>query len=193
VREQEAEPGWLDEDGLWWCVQGGNAAIRPAWFRALVSVMSAADRIQALRRHEFAVAVDDFGGWIEARHASGFRLVGGSSLLTAALCHWEHYDPQFASSAAQHARQQEAFQHAYKKVQAVGHAELGEPTMQGRDHDEFRHRWSAWRIGEVLLAVHQAVGDVQFGLSLQIDARRYPSNAALDPQSPFLDWMWRIP
>ena len=105
---------WLDEDGLWWCVRGGAAAIRPAWFRTLVSVMSAADRVEALRRHEFAVAVDDFGGTaqrIDAQHASGFRLLGNSSLLTAAL----------------------------------------------------------------------------------LDARRYPANAALEPQSPFVYWMWSIP
>ena len=65
--------------------------------------------------------------------------------------------------------------------------------MQGRDRDRFQHRWSAWRTGEVLLAVYQAAGDVQFGLSIQMDARRYPATAALEPRSPFVDWMWIAP
>jgi len=192
VSDQNAEPGWVDEDGLWWCVQGGAAAIRPAWFRTVVSVMSAADRIQALRRHGFTATVDSIN-WVEARHPSGLRLVGTSPVLAGALCYWEGYIREFASSSARHARQQAAFQRAYRAVQAVGIAELGEPAMQGRDRDSFQHRWSAWRVGEVLLAVYQAAGDIQFGLSIQMDARRYPAEAALEPQSPFVDWMWASP
>jgi hypothetical protein len=106
------------------------------------------------------------------------------------LCYWEEYDLKFASSPARHARQKAAFEHAYDAVRAVGLAVLGEPALQGRDRDEFKHRWSAWRVGDVLLAVHQAVGDVQFGLSIQADVRRYPAGAALQPRSPFVDWMW---
>jgi hypothetical protein len=162
----------------------------------LVSIMAAADRVPALRRHGFAVAGDDIDGaatWIDARHPSGLRLVGHSPLLTAALCYWEDFQPQFAPSAERHARQQAAFQHAYQAVQAMGLAELGEPAMQGQDLDRFQHRWSAWRAGEVLVAVHQAAGDVQFGLSIQLDARRYPARATLEPRSPFIDWMWSVP
>jgi hypothetical protein len=158
--------------------------------------MSAADRVQALRTNGFTVAVEDIDGnahRIDARHGSGLVLMGLTSLLTAALCYWEDYDPVFARSTAEHARQQTAFQQAYQAVRTVGIAELGEPIMQGRDRDQFRHEWSAWRVEEVLVAVYQAVGDVQFGLSVQMDARRYPASAALEPQSPFVDWMWSFP
>ena len=192
VSDQDAQPGWVDEDGLWWYTQGGAAAIQPAWFRLVVSVMSAADRIQALRRHGFTATVDGIG-LIDARHPSGLRLVGLSPVMTGALCYWEDYRLGYASSTAWHARQRAAFQRAYQAVQAVGIAELGEPTRQGRDRDEFRHRWSAWRVGEVLLAVYQAAGDLQFGLSIQLDARRYSAGAALEPYSPFVDWMWAPP
>jgi hypothetical protein len=194
--DQDADLGWVDENGLWWCAPGGATAIRPAWFHSLVSVMSAADRVQALRRDGFTAAIDDLDGTaqrIAAQHPSGLRLLGHSSLLTAALCYGEDYDPKFASSPARHARQQAAFEQAYDAVQAVGLAVLGEPTLQGRDRDEFQHHWSAWRVGDVLLAVYQAVGDVQFGLSIQLDARRYPADAALQPRSPFVDWMWSAP
>jgi hypothetical protein len=193
VRGQDAQLGWVDEDGLWWCVQGGVAAIRPAWFHTLVSVTSAADRVRALHSHGFTAAIDKLDGAtqrIDAQHPSGLRLLGHSSLLTAALCCWEDYDRELAASAARHARQQAGFQHAYQAVQAVGLAELGEPTMQGRDRGRFQYRWSVWRVEEVLLVVYQAAGDAQFGLSIQMDARRYPVKAALAPQSPFVDWMW---
>jgi hypothetical protein len=36
--DQDADLGWVDENGLWWCAPGGAAAIRPAWFHTLVSV-----------------------------------------------------------------------------------------------------------------------------------------------------------
>ena len=196
MSDQNAELGWVDQDGLWWCVQGGAVAIRPAWFHTLVSVMSAADRVQALRDQGFTAAVDEIDGTaqtIDAQHPSGLRLLGHSSLLTAALCYWEDYDPKFASSVARHARQQAAFEDAYQAVRVIGFTELGEPTRHGRDRDGFQHRWSAWRAGEMLLAVYQAVGDVQFGLSIQMDARRYPANAAIEPQSPFVQWMWIAP
>jgi hypothetical protein len=196
MADPDADPGWVDENGLWWCVPGGAAAIRPAWFRTLVSVMSAADRVEALRRDGFTVAIDDIDGAaqrIDAQRPSGLRLQGHLSLLTAALCYWEDYDLKIASSPARHARQKAAFEHAYHAVRAVGLDALGEPTLQGRDRDQFQHHWSAWRVGEVLLAVCQAVGDVQFGLSVQMDARRYPADAALEPRSPFVDWMWIAP
>jgi hypothetical protein len=45
----------------------------------------------------------------------------------------------------------------------------------------------------VLLAVYQTIGDVQLGTSLQMDARSHPASAALEPQSPFVDWMWSVP
>jgi hypothetical protein len=192
VSDQDAQPGWVDEDGLWWRVQGGAAAIQPAWFRTVVSVMSAADHVQALRRHGFTVAVDSIN-WVDARHPSGLRLVGLPPVLTGALCYWEDYRLESASSTTRHARQRAAFQRAYQAVRAVGIAELGEPAMQGRDRDTFRHRWSAWRAGEVLLAVYQAAGDLQFGVSIQMDARPYPAGAALEPYSPFVDWMWASP
>ncbi len=194
--DQDADLGWVDENGLWWCAPGGATAIRPAWFHSLVSVMSAADRVEALRREGFMAAIEDLDGTaqrIVAQHPSGLRLLGHSSLLTAALCYWEDYDLKFASSPVRHARQQAAFEHAYNAVRALGLAVLGEPTLQGRDRDEFQHQWSAWRVGEVLLAVYQAVGDVQFGLSIQLDARRYPATTALQPRSPFVDWMWSAP
>ncbi len=193
MSDRDADFGWVDENGLWWCVPGGTAAIRPQWFHTLVSVMSAADRAWALRRDGFTVAIEDIDGTVQrivAQHPSGLRLLGHPSLLTAALCYWEEYDLKFASSPARHARQKAAFEHAYDAVRAVGLAVLGEPALQGRDRDEFKHRWSAWRVGDVLLAVHQAVGDVQFGLSIQADVRRYPAGAALQPRSPFVDWMW---
>jgi hypothetical protein len=158
--------------------------------------MAAADRVSALRRHGFMVEGDGIDGaatWIDAQHPWGLRLVGNSPLLTAAVCYWADFQPQFAASGARHARQQAAFQHAYQSVLAVGLAGLGDPAMQGQDHDMFQHRWSLWRAGEVLVAVHQAVGDVQFGLSIQMDARHYPASAALEPQAPFADWMWNMP
>jgi hypothetical protein len=62
--------------------------------------------------------------------------------------------------------------------------------MSDRDRDERQHRWSIWRAGDVLLAVYQAVGDVQFGVSIQMDARRYPASAVFEPPSSFVDWMW---
>jgi hypothetical protein len=192
VCDQDAEPGWVDKDGLWWRVHGGADGIRPAWFRTLVSVMSASERVQALRHHGLTAAVEDLGTvqLIEASHPSGLLLTGNSSLLTAALCYWEDFDVQFAPSTAQHARQQAAFERAYQAVQAVGIAELGEPAMQGHDRDVPQHRWSTWRARNVLLAVYQAVGDAQFGASIQMDARRYPADAAFEPPSSFIDWMW---
>jgi hypothetical protein len=196
VGDQDAEAGWVDEDGLWWCVRGGPAAIRPAWFRTLVSVMSAADCARASRHHGFTTTVEDLGGathQIVAQHPSGLQLLGHSSLLTAALCYWEDYDPEFASSPARHARQQAAFQSAYESVQVIGCGELGKPALQGRDDGPFRHYWSAWRAEGVVLAVYQAAGDLQFGVSIQMDARRYPGDAALVPRSPFIDWMRSVP
>jgi hypothetical protein len=62
-------------------------------------------------------------------------------------------------------------------------------TLQGRDLDQLQHHLERLAGRGVLLAVYQAVGDVQFGLSIQMDARRYPADAAaLEPQSPFIDW-----
>jgi hypothetical protein len=43
------------------------------------------------------------------------------------------------------------------------------------------------------LAVYQAALDVMYGLSIQLDVRRHPANAALEPSSPFVDWMWIDP
>jgi hypothetical protein len=194
VSDQDGESGWVDEDGLWWCAQGGAGAIGPGWFHTLVSIMSAADRVEALRRAGFSLDPD--GGATEsvhARHPTGFWVTGDASLLTTALCYWEDWNPRFAAGPAQHARQQAAFDRAYDAARAVGLAALGEPSLQGRDRDELGHRWSLWRVGEVLVAVHQAVGDVQFGLSVQLDARRHPAGAPLEPRSPFVDWMWSGP
>lgn len=181
------------EDGLSWCRPGGVAAISPTWFHTLLSVMATPDPVRALGHHGFTVSVEDPGGCaerIEARHACGLRLLGNSQVLTAALCYWENYDPEFTADVSVHARQQLAFDNAYQAVQALGIAEFGPPTIQGRDSDDLQHRWSAWRIGAVLLAVHQAAGDVQFGVSIQLDARRYPVDAPFEPWSPFVDWMW---
>jgi hypothetical protein len=182
---EDARPGWVDEDGLWWCVRGGAAAIGPEWFRTLLEVMSAADRVAALRQAGLTVEADERAstGWISARHPGGLWLAGESSLLTAALCYWEDWD-------AGHARQRAAFDRAYEAVRAVGVAALGEPALQGRDRDELAHRWSAWRVGDVVLAVYQAAGDVQFGLSIQMDARLHPAEAPLEPPSSFVSWMW---
>jgi hypothetical protein len=66
----------------------------------LVSVMSAADRVHALRRHGFTAAVDRIQSWIEARHRSGLRLAGHWSLLTAALCYGEECNPESALAVA---------------------------------------------------------------------------------------------
>jgi hypothetical protein len=188
----QADFGWVDDNGLWWCATGGAAGVRPGWFTTLVSVMAADDPVTALGRVGFTTQLNSIGG-VLAQHPSGLRLLGESSLLTAALCYWEGYELRFAASPAWHARQKAAFDHAYHAVRAVGVDVLGEPTLQGRDRNEDQHRWSVWRIGEVVLAVHQAVGDVQFGLSIQIDVRRYPADAPLQPRSPFVDWMWSTP
>lgn len=99
--DQDADLGWVDENGLWWCAPGGATAIRPAWFHSLVSVMSAADRVEALRREGFMAAIEDLDGTaqrIVAQHPSGLRLLGHSSLLTAALCYWEDYDEESSNS-----------------------------------------------------------------------------------------------
>jgi hypothetical protein len=47
--------------------------------------------------------------------------------------------------------------------------------------------------GEVVLAVYQAALDVMYGLSIQLDVRRSPVDAPLEPSSPFVDWMWIDP
>jgi hypothetical protein len=194
----DQDAGWVDEDGLWWCAWGGAAAIRPAWFHTLVSVMSPrspADRLLALVREGFTLHVDviDAAEWIYAEHPSGLTLFGHRSLLHAALCYWKDYDLQSASIPAEHAHQKAAFDHAYDAVRAVGVEVLGEPTVQGHDRDEDAHQWSAWQVGEVVLAVYQAALDVMYGLSIQLDVRRHPANAALEPSSPFVDWMWIDP
>jgi hypothetical protein len=44
-----------------------------------------------------------------------------------------------------------------------------------------------------VLAVYQAGLDVMYGLSIQLDVRRYPADAVLEPSSPFVDWMWIDP
>ena len=31
-----------------------------------------------------------------------------------------------------------------------------------------------------------------YGLSIQLDVRRYPADASLEPSSPFVDWMARL-
>jgi hypothetical protein len=31
-----------------------------------------------------------------------------------------------------------------------------------------------------------------YGLSIQLDVRRYPADASLEPSSPFVDWMVRL-
>jgi hypothetical protein len=191
--------GWVDNDGLSWCVRGGAAAIRPAWFHTLLSVMSPrspADRLLALRREGFTLEVDDVDAVkrIDAEHGSGLTAYGHGSLLRAAVCYWEDYNLQSASSPAEHARHKAAFDRAYDAVRAVGVEVLGEPSVQGRDRDEDAHRWSAWRIGEVVVvAVYQAALDVLYGLSIQLDVRRYPADAALEPSSPFVDWIWVDP
>jgi hypothetical protein len=43
------------------------------------------------------------------------------------------------------------------------------------------------------LAVYQAALDVMYGLSIQLDVRRSPVDAPLEPSSPFVDWMWIDP
>jgi hypothetical protein len=125
MTDQDARPGWVDDDGLWWCVPGGAAVIRPEWFNILLGVMSAADRVAALRQAGLAVEADERAstGWISARHPSGLWLAGESSLLTAALCYWEDWDTEDA-------RQRVAFDRAYGAVRAVGMAALGEPALQ---------------------------------------------------------------
>ncbi len=100
---------------------------------------------------------------------------------------------QSASIPAEHAHQKAAFDHAYDAVRAVGVEVFGKPSVQGRDRDEDVHQWSAWRVGEVVLAVYQAALDVMYGLSIQLDVRRSPVDAPLDPSSPFVDWMWIDP
>jgi hypothetical protein len=193
-QDRGAGSGWVDEDGLWWCVPGGGAAVRGAWFRALVAALGAGDVMEGLRREGFAVEADVVPPEaVFARHPSGVRVVGDASvpLLCAALCYWEEYNPKWAADPAQYARQRAAFERAYEAVRAVGLGVLGEPSLQGRDRDELEHRWTAWRVGEVLVAVYQAAGDVQFGLSIQLDARRFPADATLAPwSSSFVDWMW---
>jgi len=192
--------GWVDEDGLWWCVWGGAAAIRPEWFHTVVSVMSPrspADRLLALVREGFTLQVDviDAAEWIYAHHPWGLTLFGHRSLLHTALCYWEDYDLQFASIPAEHAHQKATFDHAYDALRAVGVQVLGQPSVQGRDRDQDAHQWSAWRVGEVVLAVYQAGLDVMYGLSIQLDVRRSPADAPLplEPSSPFVDWMWIDP
>jgi hypothetical protein len=101
----------------------------------------------------------------------------------------QDHDPRFVSSPAEHTRQKAAFDHAYDAARAVGVEVLGEPSAQGRDRDEDAHQWSAWRVGEVVLAVYHATLDVMYGLSIQLDVRRYPADAPLKPSSPFVDWM----
>jgi hypothetical protein len=101
----------------------------------------------------------------------------------------QDHDLRFVSSPAEHARQKAAFDHAYDAARAVGVEVLGEPSAQGRDRDEDAHQWSAWRVGEVVLAVYHATLDVMYGLSIQLDVRRYPADAPLEPSSPFVDWM----
>jgi hypothetical protein len=194
----DQDAGWVDEDGLWWCVLGGAAAIQPEWFHTLLSVMSPrspADRLLALLREGFTLQIDDVDAvvGIRAEHGSGLTVFGRGSVLRAALCYWENYDLQLASIPAEHAHQKAAFDRAYDAVRAVGVEVLGEPSVQGRDRDEDAHRWSAWRIGEVVLAVYQAALDVMYGLSIQLDVRRYPTAAALEPSSRFVDWMWIDP
>jgi hypothetical protein len=66
-------------------------------------------------------------------------------------------------------------------------------ATQGRVRDQDAHRWSAWRVGEVVVALYQAALDVQYGLSIQLDVCRYPADAALEPSSPFVDWIWVDP
>ena len=46
---------------------------------------------------------------------------------------------------------------------------------------------------EAVLAVYQAALDVMYGLSVQLDVRRHRANAAVEPSSPFVDWMWTDP
>ena len=48
-------------------------------------------------------------------------------------------------------------------------------------------------MGEVVLAAYQAALDVMYGLSIQLDVRRYPAAAPLEPSSPFVDWMGAAP
>lgn len=194
----DQDAGWVDEDGLCWCVWGGAGAIRPAWFHTLVSVMSPrspVERLLALLREGFTLRVDDVDAvvGIYAEHGSGLTVVGHGSLLRAAVCYWEDYDLQSVSIPAEHAHQKAAFDRAYDAVQAMGVEVLGQPSLQGRDRDEHAHQWSAWRVGEVVLAVYQAALDMMYGLSVQLDVRRHPADAALEPSSPFVDWIWIDP
>lgn len=123
----DQDAGWVDEDGLCWCAWGGAAAIRPAWFHTLVSVMSPsspADRLLALRREGFTLQVDgiDAAEWIHAEHPSGLTVFGRRSRCTRRCATGrttEDYDLEFASSPAEHAHQKAAFDHAYHAVQAV--------------------------------------------------------------------------
>ena len=41
-----------------------------------------------------------------------------------------------------------------------------------------------------MLAVYQAGLDVMYGLSIQLEVRRYPADAVQEPSSRFVDWMW---
>jgi hypothetical protein len=160
-----------------------------------MSPTSPADRLLAMRREGFTLQIDDVDAMvgIYAEHDSGLTVVGHGSLLRAAVSYWENYDLQSASIPAEHAHQKVAFDRAYHAVQAVGVEVLGQPSLQGRDRDEDAHQWSAWRVGEVVLAVYQAALDVMYGVSIQLDVRRYPADAAVEPSSPFVDWIWIDP
>jgi hypothetical protein len=35
--------------------------------------------------------------------------------------------------------------------------------------------------------------NVVYGLSIELDVRRYPADASLEPSSPFVDWMAAAP
>jgi hypothetical protein len=46
------------------------------------------------------------------------------------------------------------------------------------------------RVGGAAVSVQEL--NVMYGLSIQLDVRRYPADASLEPSSPFVDWMARL-
>jgi len=46
------------------------------------------------------------------------------------------------------------------------------------------------RVGGAAVTVQEL--NVMYGLSIQLDVRRYPADASLEPSLPFVDWMARL-
>jgi hypothetical protein len=82
----DQDAGWVDKDGLWWCVLGGAAAIQPEWFHTLVSVMSTSspvERLLGLLREGFTLQIDDVDAMVGvcAEDGSGLTVFGKGSVL----------------------------------------------------------------------------------------------------------------